>query len=198
MIKNLEKLLQFLPLGYLYLIILGILKQSLLYNQLGVNILNYSSVMDILLGPIADLTANISLIIAVIMIVTLTLALSFYVIKNTDKRITQKLVGLKTDDISTAKENQNKIKNRFLLAMAVFLLSFFLGFGWGSGAKIAKKIKSNQLEFLSILKFNTGEKQQIYLIGSNSLYYFYVTKENKNVKIAPITAIKEIELQPKL
>ena len=86
----------------------------------------------------------------------------------------------------------------FLLAMAVFLLSFFLGFGWGSGAKIAKKIKSNQLEFLSILKFNTGEKQQIYLIGSNSLYYFYVTKENKNVKIAPITAIKEIELQPKL
>ena len=70
MIKNLEKLLQFLPLGYLYLIILGILKQSLLYNQLGVNILNYSSVMDILLGPIADLTANISLIIAVIMIVT--------------------------------------------------------------------------------------------------------------------------------
>ena len=181
MIKNLEKLLQFLPLGYLYLIILGILKQSLLYNQLGVNILNYSSVMDILLGPIADLTANISLIIAVIMIVTLTLALSFYVSKNTDKRITQKLVGLKTDDISTAKENQNKIKNRFLLAMAVFLLSFFLGFGWCSGAKIAKKIKSNQLEFLSILKFNTGEKQQIYLIGSNSLYYFYVTKENKNV-----------------
>ena len=82
--------------------------------------------------------------------------------------------------------------------MAVFLLSFFLGFGWCSGAKIAKKIKSNQLEFLSILKFNTGEKQQIYLIGSNSLYYFYVTKENKNVKIAPITAIKEIELQPKL
>ena len=198
MIKNLEKLLQFLPLGYLYLIILGILKQSLLYNQLGVNILNYSSVMDILLGPIADLTANISLIIAVIMIVTLTLALSFYVSKNTDKRITQKLVGLKTDDISTAKENQNKIKNRFLLAMAVFLLSFFLGFGWCSRAKIAKKIKSNQLEFLSILKFNTGEKQQIYLIGSNSLYYFYVTKENKNVKIAPITAIKEIELQPKL
>ena len=198
MIKNLEKLLQFLPLGYLYLIILGILKQSLLYNLLGVNILNYSSVMDILLGPIADLTANISLIIAVIMIVTLTLALSFYVSKNTDKRITQKLVGLKTDDISTAKENQNKIKNRFLLAMAVFLLSFFLGFGWCSGAKIAKKIKSNQLEFLSILKFNTGEKQQIYLIGSNSLYYFYVTKENKNVKIAPITAIKEIELQPKL
>ena len=48
-----EKIKNLLPLGYLYLIILGILKESILYNQLDINILKYSSIMDIMISPIA-------------------------------------------------------------------------------------------------------------------------------------------------
>ena len=45
-------------LGYIYLILMGILNESLYYNQLGVNILNYSDVLDILISPIAKMTSS--------------------------------------------------------------------------------------------------------------------------------------------
>jgi hypothetical protein len=56
--KNLENLQTYLPLGYLYLVILGIIKESIHFFQLGINILKYSTLMDVLLSPIADLMSH--------------------------------------------------------------------------------------------------------------------------------------------
>jgi hypothetical protein len=56
--KNLENLQSYLPLGYLYLVILGIIKETVHFYQLGINILKYSTLMDILIGPIADLMSH--------------------------------------------------------------------------------------------------------------------------------------------
>jgi len=39
----------YLSLGYLYLLILGIFKDAVFYGYLGVNFINYASVQDILL-----------------------------------------------------------------------------------------------------------------------------------------------------
>jgi hypothetical protein len=67
--KYLEKIQGLLPLGYLYLIILGLLKESILFYQLGVNILKYSSITDILISPIADMASSPILIIIIISVV---------------------------------------------------------------------------------------------------------------------------------
>jgi hypothetical protein len=42
--ENTQKLL---PFGYLYLVVMGILKESIYYYQIGINILKYSTIMDI-------------------------------------------------------------------------------------------------------------------------------------------------------
>lgn len=74
------------------------------------------------------------------------------------------------------------------------LLSFFLGFGIGGGQNISKKIRQNKLNYSYKLNYNSGESEDIYLIESNSAYYFYVAKGNPAIKIAPVGAIKSIEL----
>nr|WP_309757508.1 hypothetical protein [Flavobacterium sp.] len=47
-----------LPFGYLFLVVLGIIKESIYYYQVGINILKHSNIMDVLISPIADLTST--------------------------------------------------------------------------------------------------------------------------------------------
>jgi hypothetical protein len=44
------------------------------------------------------------------------------------------------------------------------------------------------------LNYNSGESTEIYLINTNSLYYFYISKGSKTIEIAPLASIKNIEL----
>jgi hypothetical protein len=53
--ENLQKLL---PYGYLFLVVMGIIKESIFYYQIGINILKYTTIMDVLISPIATLTSN--------------------------------------------------------------------------------------------------------------------------------------------
>ncbi|RZK57783.1 MAG: hypothetical protein EOO91_09510 [Pedobacter sp.] len=106
-----EDLQKLIPFGYLFLVVMGILKESVIFYQLGINILKYSTLMDILISPIATLTTH----------------------------------------PITFKYNHT-------------------------------------------LNFSNGGTEQISLINTNTVYYFYVSKGSKTIKIAPIGAIKNIEL----
>ncbi|MNR60387.1 hypothetical protein D3C85_1818510 [compost metagenome] len=57
-----------------------------------------------------------------------------------------------------------------------------------------KKLKENKLEYSYQMDFNEGESKNVFVIGNNSLYYFYFVKGDKKVKITPLAAIKNIEL----
>ena len=75
------------------------------------------------------------------------------------------------------------------------LICFFLGFGIGGGNFLSKRIKSGALKYEKYgqtLTFNSGEKKEIYLINTNSQYYFYVVKGKKSVEISPIGSIQSI------
>ncbi|MFV8351923.1 hypothetical protein [Flavobacterium sp. XS2P14] len=74
-----------LPFGYLFLVVLGIIKESIYYYQVGINILKYSNIMDVLISPIADLTSTpIILFGFTILILILSLA-SLLISKNFNK-----------------------------------------------------------------------------------------------------------------
>lgn len=62
------------------------------------------------------------------------------------------------------------------------------------GEKIAERIAKNELEYNTKMTFGDGNSENVYLIETNSMYYFYLTKGNQNVKIAPIGTIKNLEL----
>ena len=57
-----------------------------------------------------------------------------------------------------------------------------------------KRIKNFDLKYHHKLNFNTGESEEICLLETNSLYYFYVAKNESNIKIAPINAVKYLEV----
>lgn len=193
--KAIEKAQNLLPLGYIFLVVLGIIKESVFYHQIGINILKYSSIMDVLISPIATLTLDPIILIFFVLIFGFVALLPNLLRKLHHQKWVRKALDLdKKDQTETEEEIKKGFVNISMLILAVMLLSFFLGFGIGSGHNNAKNIKSGKLDYNYKLNYNSGEAEDIYLVGSNSLYYFFVAKGNPAVKIAPIGAIKSIEL----
>lgn len=193
--KTTETFQKLLPFGYLFLVILGILKESVFYYQFGINILKYSNIMDILISPIADLTSHPIVLISCITFILLLLFFTIFLSKNYKKEWVRKLMGSKkTLADLTADEVRIHFGRLFLLMFAFGLSSFFLGLGIGKSSKIASRISQNDLKFNYALTFNTNETKEIFLIGNNSANYFYVEKGSKNVKISPVNSIKALEL----
>ena len=188
-----EDIQTLLPLGYLYLIILGILKESFFYYQFGINILKYSTIMDILISPIAEFTSNPITLILIIVLFSFHFYLPKLLLKHRGNKTVQKTFELK----STTELSQQEAKNYYNLIsfkiFAIVLLSLFMGTGIGSGYFTLKNIKNNKAKYDYRVSYNTGESEQIYLIGSNSMYYFYTITGSKNMKIVPIAAVKSIE-----
>jgi hypothetical protein len=192
--KYTDKIQNLLPLGYLFLVIMGILKEGIFYYQIGINILSYSSILDILISPISTITSHYIMLIYIILIFILCYYLPSYLEKNNHKKSVQKLFELKTTTELSIEESKNYyifIAVKFLAAM---LLSSFVGFGFYGGLSTSKKIREGKLDYNYKLNYTSGETEIINVIGSNSSYYFYVAKGNKNIKIAPVATIKNLEL----
>lgn len=190
--QDLQKLL---PFGYLFLVILGIARESIFYNQLGINILNYSTIMDILISPISILTSHPLVFIIFILLILSLYFIIYFLSKNYKKNWIKKFLGSKSD-LSTLSELEVKTHfgNKFIGLVAIGLVSFFLGIGIGNGKGIAERNENGSLKYTTNLTFNTNEKDEVYLIGSNSANVFYYSKDNKNVKISPVLSIKSIEI----
>ncbi|MDM1045610.1 hypothetical protein HX004_12595 [Myroides sp. 1354] len=189
-ITNIEKLL---PFGYLFLVLIGILKQSVFYNQFGINILDYSSLMDILISPISDLAAHPQIFFALLSFILFIYFTFLFLAKNYNKPIGQKFFKSNSKLMSmTQEEVQIHFGNRFLLLSTLGLLSFFLGIGIGTGKKVKEKIEQQTITYDYLLKIDQTEKQ-IYLLGVNNLNYIYLEKGNNNVKISPAVVVKSIE-----
>ncbi|MGE8552750.1 MAG: hypothetical protein ACN6OB_02295 [Chryseobacterium jejuense] len=185
-----------LPFGYLFLVVMGILKESVFYYQIGINILKYSTIMDILISPIATLTSHPVILIALIIIVVSSFAFPSYLSKqsNKNKKWAQKMAALKDHENMSKEAIENHFTNMFVKFTAMMLLSFFVGIGWGEGMALTKRIKENRLKYDYTLNYGDENSELVHLIGSNSMYYIYLIKGNNKIKIAPVGAIKNIEL----
>ncbi len=193
--KNIEKIQHLLPLGYIFLVILGIIKESVAFYQIGINILKYSSIMDILISPLATLTLHPLILIVIVLLFVLAFYLPTILLKYGHKRWVQKAFGLEETQNKISDETiKNDYVNISIRFLAMMLASFFLGFGIEKGRGTAQNIKNNTLVYKHKLYYHTGQSEDIHLIELNSLYYFYVSKTDKFIKIAPINSIRSIEL----
>jgi len=193
--NTIEKTLNYLPLGYLYLVIVGILKETVYFYQLGINILKYSSIMDVLLSPVATFTSHPVIFITITSVFVFCYYLPSILYNHGHKKWVQKAFELKK---TKAGPTDTEIKNYYLFvaikSLAIGLLSIYLGYGTTEGYFISKRIKNNKLRYDYNLNYNTGDSENIALLEANSLYYFYIAKGGKSIKIAPISGVKNIEL----
>ncbi len=84
--KFTEGLQKFASFGYVFLIALGIMKESVFYYQININILKYSALTDILMSPIADLTSHPIVFTAGTVTFILAFALPAFLAKRSDKK----------------------------------------------------------------------------------------------------------------
>lgn len=184
-----------LPFGYLFLIVMGVLKESVLYYQLGINIIRYSTITDILISPVEDLVSHPLVFAVVILMVMGAYGLPAYLAKQRrDKRWVRKIAGLKDGVQMNDEQTAMHFTNMFIKILVFIMLGFFSGIGVGEGASQAKKIKTGDLKLDYSISFGNGKTEPVHLIGSNSTYCFYVTAGSKHIKISPVGSIDQIEL----
>lgn len=193
--KDIDKVQNLLPFGYLFLVILGIVKESLAYYQIGINIIRYSSVMDILISPIAAITSHPIFFITVLVFIIFYFNVPQILIKNEDKKWIHKIFGVKDVEPGLSEsEKLNYYTITALKSLSVFLVCVFLGYGFADGRSTAEKIKNNKLHYNYKLNYSDEKSENVYLIGSNTGYFFYLAEGNPAIKIAPVGAIKNLEM----
>lgn len=195
--KNLEKILQLLPLAYLFLIILGILKETIYYSQVGINIMNYSSIVDVIMSPIAEITSNIVVLIGCIIYTLFPFQLVSVLKKYSHKKWTYYFTNEKDFNKYSEEIKQEKYLMLTIGLLASGYIGYFVGFGIFNGQKIADKFSNNTIQYEDVLKLVNDETIKCHILGSNSQYYFYV-KTNKIVEIAPIGSISTIINKPEM
>lgn len=193
--KNIDKVQNLLPLGYLFLVILGIVKESIFYYQIGINIIRYSSIMDILISPIAAITSHPVFFIVIIVLFVFFFQLPQILLKNEDKEWLHKIFGSKSIKTEASESERTAYYNSTTLEFfSFFLISIFLGYGLADGKSISEKIKNNKINYDYKLNYNDQKSENVYIIGSNTAYYFYLTEGSPTIKITPVTSIRNLEL----
>ena len=193
--KYLEKIQTLLPLGYLYLIVLGLLKEGVLYYRLGINILNYSSITDILISPVSDLASEPALILAVIVIFSFFFIIQTLIVKNSHTNWAKKILGQNRFGEDTSKKEIRKVVlPYFIIFLAFELLCIFVGLGVGRGGKLSERISQGSFQCNYKITLNNGKSEDAYLFDLNSSYGFYLIKGTKNIKIVPVANIGTLEL----
>lgn len=163
---------EYLSLGYIYLLILGIVTDAIYYSLFDINILNYSSILDVLLSPVSLLTSNLLMPAVFAVIVGFAYLYFKYVIPKLEKK-----KGLKKKPAG---------KEQFIPFLAIILLSMFLGIGLGMGGKRKQKLENGKLRMDHVIHFQNDKEVKAKVIGQNSSFIFYVPEGTKEVLIAPI------------
>lgn len=189
--KNLERTLQLLPLAYLFLIVLGILKESLFYLQVGINIMNYSSIVDVIMSPISELTSSGKILISSIVLSYLPFFFMSILKKNSHKKWTYNFTGEKNMEQYSEDEKAEKYTLLTFAYLASIYVGYFIGYGFMNGQKISEKIEKNKIHFEDTINLNSNAIKKCHILGSNS-QYFFVLNTNKEVEIIPLGAVSTI------
>lgn len=181
----------FLSFGYLYLLLLGIVSDSIYYGMAGINIISYSSVLDVLLSPIVRLTDNLVFPI----VIFLTPAVLYWWLKFIKKMEEKKKAKKKEGNEKPAGITVSlSSRNMWLFFTALVIFSAFIGYGLGGGHSIQQSLEEGDIKTNHRITFQDGQTAEVKLVGNNSEYVFYIMQDSAVVTVSPIKeTIRSIE-----
>ncbi|MCP4054944.1 hypothetical protein [Mesoflavibacter sp. CH_XMU1422-2] len=188
----------YMSIGYLFLLVLGVANQAIFYGLLGVNIFEYTSVLDVLLSPLAVISSHWLMPVVLAVLIPLMIGyfklLNWYYTKLSKKEKYQS--GKKKEKIDKILKSFNR-KHAVIPFILLMLICMFLGFGLGGGFKRKEKLESQDYQYTHQIVYEDGEAKEVKILGKNSLYVFYATKDNNEVQISPVEGnIKTIKKLP--
>jgi hypothetical protein len=194
--KDLDKLQFLLPVGYLYLILLGIVKETLLFLPLGINILQYSSISDILLSPLAEAFANPINFFMFFGLAVFAWYTPFLLKKYGHKKWVLKMFGIRKSAEELAAKGDDYFRMLAVENFAKGCLMIFIGYGFAVGVMERQTIKQGDGKLTHTITFNSGQVDTVRVVETNSVYFFYVPKGGKSLSAAPVGAIQQIQKLP--
>ena len=188
----------YMSIGYLFLLVLGVANQAIFYGLLGVNIFEYTSVLDVLLSPLAVISSHWLMPVVLVVLIPLMIGyfklLNWYYTKLSKKEKYQS--GKKKEKLDKVLKSLNK-KYAVIPFILIMLICMFLGFGLGGGYKSKEKLETQKYNYTHQIVYEDGETKEVRILGKNSLYVFYATKDNNEVQISPVEGnIKTIKKLP--
>lgn len=189
------KIQEYLSLGYIYLVVLGIVSDAIYFKFLGVDILNYATILDVLITPINIIVHDVK----VLFYFTLTAVIGYYIVTKVSPGFHFKFRGKKwykkLYNVEKLDQKYSKTGNyNGILLIALLVLALFLGFGVGRGSKMKSRITNGNITPTHKIIFNDGDLKELKIVGQNSSYVFYVGQHDKEIVISPIVQnIKEIK-----
>lgn len=175
----------YLSIGYLYLLVLGVVSDSIFYSMLGINIMSYSSILDVLLSPVVHLTSSMVFPILIIIIP----ALSYFVLKSAKRASAKKVAaGQKPDYLTTL-----PLMTGWLIFTAWIIFSAYIGLGFGGGSTVSEKLETGDFKLNHRLVFLDKSETSINLVGNNSGYVFYIEEGTNSVSVTPVSSLLKIE-----
>lgn len=175
------ELTKILPIGYLFMIIVGMTFSYHRYIEFGINIFQYASVFDFLISPLEDVYVLLFTFLSIIIVVGIC-AFDYYFKKRFPKLYTFLSFGL----------TKNSSYSKHLLYLYGLLMIFYVYLSAEGYGRYSKKIILNQSEIS--IKYNDNEIIRGKQIGKTSDMIFIVS-ENGNTKIIPIQSlVKEISI----
>ncbi|SNR15338.1 hypothetical protein [Tenacibaculum jejuense] len=185
---------------YVYFILLGIVSDALFYAVLGVQYLNYVSILDALISPFSLLTDSLKLTLALVICFFL---LYKYVTKwsyTLHKKYKHKKWYGKIHNIERREKAFKDLEEKKGLAEGLLFLFFilFVSLRLGMGLGKNHKIKTKEIKPNYELTFKDNSQKDVQVIGQNSSFIFYVEHKEKVVSVTPISDnIKQIKRIPK-
>lgn len=177
----------YMSIGYIFLLILGVLNQAIYYSILDINIFEYTDVLDVLLSPVAILSDS-WIILTTVIVLTILMMGYFKLLKRYYSKLAKKekyQTGKKREKIDKTLIIFNK-KYAMIPFVLLMIISMYVGLGVGGGLKIKERINNFDYNYTHEIIFKDGESKTIKILGKNSSYVFFVTKEDTNINIVPI------------
>lgn len=139
--------------------------------------------------------SNPILILMVLSVVLLFFLIQVLFIKYSHTNLVQKILkSYRMNPDLDKRELRKALIPVFLILIGFEFLALFVGLGIGQGVKIKKRLDTQTLKQNYTLTTGSGETSPIYLIDINSIYYFYVKKGEKQIKIAPVGSIGHLQV----
>ncbi len=187
-------------IGYLYLIILGIVSDAIFYGIFGVSYLNYTTILDALISPLSLLTNNWK--------ISLFLGLMFWLMQLYFRKymftvyayLRQKKWYQKIYDIEKWDKKYDALKKRKNNLPGLMFLFFLLFVSMRTGMGIGMKQKLSTKEIIPdySLIFKDNTKLDVKKVGQNSAYFFYFIPGEKVITATPIADnLKQIKVLKK-
>lgn len=183
----------YLSLGYVYLLVLGILRDTIYYSFFDVNIMEFSNVLDVLLSPVVYLAAKPSAVAFLLFLVVMLIPKPKLHSKLQKYKWYSKIFDVKKGN---EQDVQKQGAKAIIPLMAIAVACFFLGTGVGAGAKMSQRMADKTLSSTDLIIFVDGDEEQVAIISQNSSYLFYVKKDTDYISISPISGVvKRIEMK---